>query len=284
MTPAQRAAWLDRRRKGLGSSDIGAIFGLSPWAGPWQVWISKIHGIDDAGNNATITGQLLEEAVGKWAASRLKADGLMVAPEHVHPTRSWMRANGDYLLRFGDRHDGLECKVSTYPDESKGWGPDMSSQVPAAYESQVRWCMAVMDRPRWWLACAFLNAREWRIYRIERDADIERDMVERAEAWWIRHVVGREPPDTDGSLACARALAQAHNRAKGELRVADKAEEDAVRLYAKLDARIKHYEGHRAQLKNHLRQTIGDDEGIRFTGGFAKWHRPSNRLTVKIRD
>ena len=42
-TPWLRANWLARRRKGLTATDIPALFGLSPWRTPLDVWLSKLR-------------------------------------------------------------------------------------------------------------------------------------------------------------------------------------------------------------------------------------------------
>ena len=142
-----RAQWLAWRRGGLGGSDVAAVLGLSPFRGPWDVWLTKtVDEQAEADSAAMMTGRLLEEAVGKWAAVELEADELVEWPPLAHPTQDWVRASPDYGLRFGDRVVGLECKVATWPSEEHGWGKSGSGDIPAHYAAQVRWYMAAISR------------------------------------------------------------------------------------------------------------------------------------------
>ena len=45
--------------KTIGSSSVGAILGLSPWAGPWDVW-ARMHGLVESKKRA----QSLAQSVG----------------------------------------------------------------------------------------------------------------------------------------------------------------------------------------------------------------------------
>ena len=51
---SERAEWLDWRRGGIGSSDIAAIIGLSPWATPYSVWAEKTGRLDNHDNDDTV--------------------------------------------------------------------------------------------------------------------------------------------------------------------------------------------------------------------------------------
>lgn len=291
-TPWSRAEWLEWRRKGLGGSDIGAIFGVSKWAGPWDVWLSKSYEDDGTGDDRSrMTGRLLEEAIGKWAALELSdrtgmAVELKEAPPVVHETEPWMRASPDYWLEFDDAWDGLECKAAEWPDEARGWGEELSDDIPPDYEAQVRWYMAVTECPRWWVAVFFRRVDVWRLYRIERDVELEAEMVETARRWWGRHVIGGEPPELDGSSGARRGLSHVYPQPsdRGDLRVATEEEERLVRDYQATKNALKTLDDERKNLGNQIRDAIGDRAGLRFTGGRVKWSRgKASTLHVTIR-
>jgi putative phage-type endonuclease len=72
---ADRADWLAARRKGIGSSDIPQVLGVSEWGSPQHVYYDKRGELperDDIGEPA-LWGQLLEETVAREWARRNRA-------------------------------------------------------------------------------------------------------------------------------------------------------------------------------------------------------------------
>ncbi|MCP5109945.1 MAG: hypothetical protein GY953_03825, partial [bacterium] len=68
ITEKQRQA----RRTALGSSDIPAILGVSPWAAPKDIWLEKVKDAAPREANEWMEqGNLLEDAVLDWAATKL---------------------------------------------------------------------------------------------------------------------------------------------------------------------------------------------------------------------
>ena len=66
----------------IGSSSIGAILGLSPWASPWDVW-SRMHGLAESkGTFSTNRGHILEPAIGAHYA-RLNDVEIEKGPEYA---------------------------------------------------------------------------------------------------------------------------------------------------------------------------------------------------------
>lgn len=274
-----RAEWLEWRRSGLGGSDIAVVMGCSRWSSPWELWLSKVKGIDNERDAAAqMTGRLLEDAVIQWAVEVTGSVARMRGTPVRHHIHDWMRATPDaYLLRMNG-NEGLEAKVAEWP-----W-----DEPPREYELQCRWYMACTDRPTWKLAAFFRKAPAWHIYTFERDHDAEAEMMGAAALWWKRHVVHGEPPEVDGTNAAGRGLSTLHGvHPEDEWRVADDAEERLIREYADTDRALARLSVERDRLGNHLRHAIGPDTGIRFTGGRAKWSRngrTAGRLTVRVDD
>jgi putative phage-type endonuclease len=67
ITTEQRLA----RRQYIGSSDIAAILGLSPWRSAADVYISKTQELDDKTNDAMDAGNRLESVVLDWAQQQI---------------------------------------------------------------------------------------------------------------------------------------------------------------------------------------------------------------------
>jgi predicted phage-related endonuclease len=54
---------LERRRQGIGSSDIPAILGYSKWANAHDIYLQKVYGTDSPTTDAMKAGNCLEEGI-----------------------------------------------------------------------------------------------------------------------------------------------------------------------------------------------------------------------------
>lgn len=266
-----RNSWLEWRRTGIGGSDVAAILGLSPWRTPWDVWASKRFEQNDTRSNASMnTGNRLELAVMQYAADDHEAQ-LVQTPTQLQ--QGWKLGTPDGWLAYDDGSvRGLEAKVAEYPWE----------QVPEHYLTQVRWYMHVGNVEQWVVAAFFRMAPAWRTYIVDRDLDIEREMVAKVEAWHKRHIVEGVQPDIDASPGCAKGLRQVHSEPETDRRVATREEIEMVFNLHDLDRTLEQLEQERALYANRLRASIGDAPGIRWTGGRANWSRRNGRVTYRI--
>lgn len=281
-----RSDWLEWRRAGLGGTDVSAIRGEHPWRSPWDVWMSKVHGVDGPDRPEFAIGRWLEQPIAEWAAGDLGLPlvnvGAVVGPE------SWMRASPDFLLANPDgRRTILEIKTDLFPGEK--WGPAPDGAIPPQYDDQVQWymlCLAGTGPVRADVAVVAVylkGSNERRLYTVEANPERQAALRDFGREWWQRHIVDGEPPPSDYSSGCRDGLARLHPEHSGVLRPATDAEEEAARVLADLQERVAELTDSREELRNWLRSRIGDDEGLRFHGGRVRWSRPSNRLTVRIR-
>lgn len=284
MSPGERKAWLEWRRKGLGGTDISAIRGEHPRRSPWDVWMSKLYEVDAPDRPEFAIGRWLERPIAEWAGAEL---GMLLedAPPVVGPER-WMRVSPDFhLIRDDGQRTLLEVKTDLFPGEK--WGEAPEGRIPSHYRDQVLWQLELapegVDPTRAIVAVYLAGARDRRLYVVEADPERQAEFVRFGRTWWAHHVQGHRPPEPDASGACRDGLGVLHPEHTGRMRVASAAEEDAARVLAEVEGQIADLGRHRDQLRNYLRARIGDDEGLRFTGGRAKWSRKSNRLTVRIR-
>lgn len=274
-----REEWLAWRRLGLGGSDMAIIMGEQRWGSLWTLWLDKKKGLTSrADTGAQMTGKLLEEAVIQWAVAETGAVGRMKAEPMQHSDHEWMRGTPDAWLMGREKKTGLEAKVAEWPWETP----------PDYYLAQCRWYMAIADVDEWLLAAFFRKAPAWKIYRIERDLDLENQMIGAAGEFWSRYVVGNEIPAIDETPAAGRGLGILHGppSERDSFRIATDAEEVLARTYADTRDAVDELEGVRDLLANQLRDTIGGNAGIRFTGGRVRWSRsekrPRGSLTVRI--
>jgi len=95
-TPADEAHWLLLRKPNLGSTDVAALFGLSPFNTYAEKWLEKRDCVETSfkGNDRTEAGQILEPAIAQLIAKR---EGWT-----VKPFKDYMSIDG---LRLGSSFD-----------------------------------------------------------------------------------------------------------------------------------------------------------------------------------
>lgn len=262
-TPEERAAdrerWLAERRSGVGSSDVAAILGVSPWATAWSVWADRM-GIGSESSGAPMEwGTRMEGAVIDWCAARRGYVATRNSASVAHPERPWMRATPDALV--GD--DGLveaktartaaewgaECEITTYTDGHE-------EVVPAHYYLQCQWQLAVTGRQ--WCDLAVAVWPELRVYRLHRDDEVIRMVVERIGAWWQRHIVEGEAPPQDGTQAARSWWASQHPGDKAAKRPATSQEADTLAALASIRRQMRDLEAQAKPLEQAIREAIGD--------------------------
>src|SRR5258708_218059 len=187
---APEAEWLEARRKGITTSEIAVVMGLSPYSSPFALYHQKtgqLPGQEDS--MAMALGRHLESFVARQFRERRPDLGLTGTGRelYAHPERPWELATPDRVLHEGFLRldDGgwdftdpviavLECKTSGSYD---GWGEDGSDVIPVHYRCQVLWQMDVLGVTTGFVACLFLHSRQLRVYELTMDGDAEHDLA-----------------------------------------------------------------------------------------------------------
>ena len=193
-----REQWLDYRRLGIGGSDVAAIMGFSPFATKRDLYYDKIGVkpvMDEEESNwvAKEVGHRLEDLVAEIFS---KKTGLRVYPIRKmfrHPLHPFMLADVDFFIEFPDGSTGiLECKTTNYNCQDK-WAND---SVPINYEYQGRHYMSVMNINKMYFACLYgNNENEFIIRYMERDLEVEEDLIAEEEFFWKENVEKRVEPE-----------------------------------------------------------------------------------------
>jgi len=188
--------WHDWRRRGIGGSDVAAIYGLSPFCTARDLYYVK-KGIepvvpDEDNWVAKEYGHCLEGLVAKVFSRKTGLEVYQRQNLFAHQLFPFMQANVDYFINFPDGTTGiLECKTTNHHNSDK-WADDA---IPINYEYQVRHYMSVMNINVAYIACLYGNNENEFVYRrIDRDLDIEADMIESEKFFWEYHVQGDVPP------------------------------------------------------------------------------------------
>ena len=261
----------------IGSSSVGAILGLSPWAGPWAVW-AKMHGLVESKSTfATARGHILEPAIGAHYAKLYDVD-IQKGPEYeenpILGPKAWMHARPDFFVSKGKDRWLVEIKSTRSFNDL--WGPQGTDSIPPHYAAQCVWQMAVTGDSRCDLAAFATFSDEFRVYRLNRDMELEEHIVGLVGAWYKKHIEGGEPPDPDASTACSQALAA---RWKPADRVYIPSDESALKLAREvLESRSQMAELDKKKrlAENLLKDKIGEAYGME---GIATWAPTKGRRT-----
>jgi len=271
---ADRAAWLDARKKGIGGSDAGVIVGLNRWKSPFALWLEKTGQMEPDSledNEYVYWGNVLEETVAREftlrTGKKVRRCGLL-----QHDEIPFLLASVDRLV-VGE-NAGLECKTAN-GFAAKDWDGD---NVPDSYYVQCQHYMLVTGAERWYIAC-LIGGNHFVMQTIERNEDDIKALLEAEKEFWQKVTTG-EMPDVDGSEDCARALAE---KFKGGL-PAIELPSSADGIFSEIDTLTESAESIKMQIeekKNELRKLLGDAEaGTTATGRKVTWKVQAGRVTI----
>lgn len=198
MNQIARDEFLNRRRAGIGGSDIAAILGLSKFKTAYDVWLDKRGEAppqDDGEKPWLYWGAVLEDVVAKEYGLRTGSKVQRVNAQLRHPERDFAVANIDRAVvnpEIAGRvwwKDGrlttdriLECKTAN-GFAGNLWGEPGSDQVPDAYLCQCQWYLGITGA-RYADVAVLIGGSDYRTYTIEAMPDLFADMMTEAEAFW----------------------------------------------------------------------------------------------------
>lgn len=269
---------LERRKSGLGGSEVATILNLNPYKTPYELWLEKTgrrEPEDISGKFAIRRGNDMEALVAKWFS---EDTGLTVA--RVNSTLT--NPDHPYLLGHIDRRivgakEGLECKTSNWR-MAVNFGEEGTDDVPPSYLIQCVHYMIVTGWRVWHLAAEL--GGDFKIYRIEYDETLANHVARTAHDWWQRHIIdGVEPePTTHADLA----LAYPHTDNDTEVEASSDIKlihEELVGVAMQLKDMKERDSGLRAQLK----AAMGECSALTYEGQkLATWREQrSKRFNAK---
>ena len=292
MNQITRSEFLERRRTGLGGSDIAAIVGLSKFATPYDVWLSKRGEApeDDSDKPWLYWGAVLEDVVAKEYALRTGNKVQRVNAQLIHPEHHFAMANIDRAvvnpeIRGNVRWiDGrlttdriLECKTANGFAASL-WGADGTDEIPDYYVCQVQWYMGITGA-RYADVAVLIGGNDYRSYTVEAHPELFADLLTEAQAFW-KLVENGIAPDPQ-TVADAQARWPQHLASKSI--VASGSVARAVDDLAELKERMSEMKAQEDALKLQVMSAMGDAEILEDMGEpIATWKtQAADRLDVK---
>ncbi len=276
--PMSREQWLEERRKGIGSSDIGCLVGADPYRGPLDVFLDKTgRNRDGIETRPMRLGRALEPIILAEFVEETGRDARLDGVLAVHPTVPIARATPD--SRLVAEPSGVELKAPGFR-QAGHWGRSWSNEYPEQYLAQCAWQMAVLDLDEWYLA-ALLGGQDFRVYRIHRDRELEEGLLEAAQRFWKDHVLADVAPPLDASDAARRFVESRFPVSVKPTRGATPEEEAFIHELADARSRERAAEADFERIGNVLRESIGEAEAIELKG-LAKlsWKSQRGRTTT----
>lgn len=252
------AAWYEARHDGIGSSEIAAVLGISPWTSPFDLYWQKLNREVGEPNEEMSWGTRLEPVIADaFEAAHCGEFGVEAAPGVImHVDRHWQRCSPDRLIVEGasDMLDVstialLECKSD---NNRAGWGEPGTDQIPAHYLAQVRWQLDTIGLPTAYVAVTFGGPPVE--YVIEHDEADAKFMRKKAREFLDR-LQRQEPPPLDAHNATTQRLKILHPDVDGS-----DVPVEAGLIAARRDAdeRLKSAEADRDLLDNEIRAVLGN--------------------------
>ncbi len=182
---ADRDAWLDTRREGIGGSDASTIAGVNPYTTLYELWLDKTgYDVETRYTPEMRFGHLIEPVASQVFTEDIGV-GVTLSGLQRSRSRPWQQHTPDGLTDDGGL---LEIKSVGWR-EAHNWD---DGQVADHAEVQVQHGMAVTGLTHAWVVAVI--EREFIFRRVERNqafidliTDMERD-------FWERHVLGGEEP------------------------------------------------------------------------------------------
>lgn len=222
-----RDEWLEIRRKGVGGSDIAAACGVSPWVGPYELWLDKtgILPRDQADTEMLEIGREIEKFIAEMFRRR-NPQMTVERPEVIyqHPEHHWALYTPDGRVYDPDLEAWclMEIKnVSTFAHmKSDEW---QDNQIPFHYYCQCQWGMLVVGADFAWFP-HLVGGNRYKQHLVERDDEVIAHLLAGGKKFW-EQVEENLEPSKDGTRGCARVLEEQY-RAKAIVEIsADLAEE-----------------------------------------------------------
>jgi putative phage-type endonuclease len=265
LTPQQ----LERRRKGLGSSDIATVAGLNPFRRPLDVWLDKTGKAEPTPESMRMhAGNLFEPVIVQWYAEERGGFNVQTFESDtlVHPDEEWRLATPDRFVdvdAFGRRL--VEAKL-VGPRVVHHWRDGAPDYVVA----QVQWQEDVSGIHQADIAAA-LGGVELIIEPCPYVKEIADDLVEIGRDFWFNYVLPDKPPPVDASESYRVWLQQRWPESYRPLIDAPPDAKPWVERLHAVKGMIADLEAQQKEAESHLKVMIGDASGMQGEGWRITW-------------
>jgi putative phage-type endonuclease len=265
---------LEKRRKGVGGSDVAPICGLSPWKSAYQVWQEKLNLAEKFEATPEMKyGLLVEPTIRQWYSD--ETGRVVHVPKNMlsHPKYPFMVANLD---GYTDDNRVVEIKTAR---SSLDWGEPGTDEIPIYYQTQVQHYMIVTGFEVCDVPVSFAGSMPV-IYEVPADKELQEMIIEKEAEFW-RFVEKEIPPEP---VTYSDMIARFRKSAAIEM-VADKDALEYVEVLRCLKEYKDNIEAQEKEAKAYIMKFLGgadtliDDAGRKLVTW--KQAKPAKRFDAK---
>lgn len=265
-----RAEWLEGRKSGIGSSEIGTILGVNPWETPYQLWRRK-KGLDapKEENFAMKAGHYLEDAVAHFFADSTGAEIIKRSAEDflvVNSLRDYLRVSPDRTfwlpnqVHNEDNKGILECKTTQMSIDAES--------IPQHWYCQLQWQLGTAEMTNGALAW-LTQGREFGFVNYEFDQSFFEFMLEEADRFWTDYIIGDAVPD---SASVEDVMIRSPRSTAGKVVEATEEISDLAARLVEKKATATAAAAEVEELTDKLKLFMGDAEALTYQGlTLATW-------------
>lgn len=226
--------WLTERAKDVTSTEVSALFGLSPYLTEFELFHQKRDAVvvKIEPNERMKWGNRLESAIAQGAAEDM---GWNIAKLNVYMRDQAARIGSSFDFEIKSSANGpgiLEVKNVDWVQYQKNWIDDGNGNIeaPEHIELQVQHQMEISGF-EWCAIVALVGGNEQKIVLRNRDRDIGKSIREKTGEFWNR-VLQNQPPSADYTRDAEFIIKQLRRDAvEGLVAEADEQLENMIRDY-----------------------------------------------------
>lgn len=266
----------ERRLKGIGGSDIGAIMGHNPWRSPLDVYLDKIgEGEPIEDNFAMRLGRTMEVTL-RDAYIELHNTPMVFAPDG----QIIICESGNPQLPFYHHPDGLTVE----PDEWLWEGKSSSRYTawkngpPPEVVDQCQWGLMLSGLSKCVISLG-LGAREYREFELLPDPTYQAELAAAGLDFWNVHVIPQIPPEPSGSESDRVWLDEAFDETETVAPLSMGLVELANRRIT-LDNAENCAAKHKTEVDQLIMKLMGDHSRVAGDNFKVTWRRPNPSKTL----
>ena len=258
-----KEAWLRQRTLDITSTEVSALYGLSPYMSEFELFHQKrdkeVVRIEE--NERMTWGKRLEDAIALGAAETMGWE-VEKMDVYIRDADARMGSSFDYKINKAPGRPGvgiMEIKNVDGIQYSRGWLDDGQGNIeaPEHIEMQIQHQMEVADID-WCCLVALVGGNTQKIIYRDRNREIGKDIRARVSAFWAAVEAGVTPSpdytkDADFIVRKLRNTAQ-----EGLVASADAGLEDLISRYAYVNKESSDLVKLKDQMKAEILMLVGD--------------------------
>jgi len=282
------------RRFCCGSTDVSKIMGTSAYAGPYDLYYSKLNDEVVEVSPPMKMGLLMEPIFRQLAQESLEYLGLDPDDEVIEGETFFQpgfmyssRSTPDALLK-NNKKVCFEFKRHRY-EMLDGYGDYLTNEVPAMEYDQVQWHMHHSGCDVCFVGVFFKGSDEMRWWRVERDEKRIKEIDEAAFQFFVGNIQARKEPSVDPTPGCINRLKKLEEK-EASRRTFTNTDWQIAMEYDLICKGIKEMEAAKKAAEAKLREAIGEMQELYLEDGKSKVTckapkgRDTRTLRVSIKD